>query len=137
MADQRTSVLWMEYIKMIDILKRFIKAERTGDWKLHLQAVHDMRPYFAASGHNQYAKSAHIYLQMMHDLENTLVYKSFMSGLHVVRRSDRLWAGLSTDLVIEQVFNETMYILFIYEKAFTRLQVCTKQNSIFTPIIFH
>ncbi|XP_065581046.1 uncharacterized protein LOC136040675 [Artemia franciscana] len=30
------------------------------------------------------------------------VYQVFQSGMHVVRRSDRLWAGLSTDLVIEQ-----------------------------------
>ena len=27
----------------------------------------------------------------------------FMEGYHVVRRSDRFWAGLSTDLIIEQV----------------------------------
>jgi len=31
------------------------------------------------------------------------VYKSFQDGLHIVRRSDRYWAGLSTDLAIEQV----------------------------------
>ena len=30
------------------------------------------------------------------------VYKHFTEGLHVIRQSDRLWAGLSTDLVIEQ-----------------------------------
>ena len=30
-------------------------------------------------------------------------YQQFQEGLHVVRRSDRQWAGLSTDLVIEQV----------------------------------
>ena len=28
------------------------------------------------------------------------VYQQFQDGLHVVRRSDRYWAGLSTDLVI-------------------------------------
>ena len=35
--------------------------------------------------------------------DHPAVYRDFVSGLHVVRRSDRLWAGLSTDLVIEQV----------------------------------
>ena len=30
------------------------------------------------------------------------VYEAFQSGLHPVRRSDREWAGLWTDLVIEQ-----------------------------------
>ena len=31
------------------------------------------------------------------------VYQRFQGGFHVVRRSDRYWAGLSTDLTIEQV----------------------------------
>ncbi|KAK3747021.1 hypothetical protein QZH41_001488 [Actinostola sp. cb2023] len=90
---------------MVDILHRFIKAERTGNWELHLQTVYEMLPYFAASGHNQYAKSAYIYLQFMRELEEKHpdVYRNFQEGLHVVRRSDRYWAGLSTDLAIEQV----------------------------------
>ncbi len=64
-----------------------------------------MLPYFAAAGHNLYAKSAHVYLQMMVKLEDEHpdVYQSFKMGHHAVRRSDRFWAGLSSDLVIEQV----------------------------------
>jgi hypothetical protein len=31
------------------------------------------------------------------------IYAHFMRGHHVVHRSDRLWAGLSMDLAIEQV----------------------------------
>ena len=31
------------------------------------------------------------------------VHNSFKLGKHVIRRSDRYWAGLSSDLVIEQV----------------------------------
>ena len=65
MKDLRTAKLWIQYMEMIGILRTFIKAERTGDWKLHLQAVHDMLPYFAAAGHNLYAKSAYIYVQKM------------------------------------------------------------------------
>ena len=37
LSGQRTAVLWLEYIKMVDILRKFIKGERTGNWKLHLQ----------------------------------------------------------------------------------------------------
>ena len=38
----------------------------------------------------------------MNDLENEqpLVHDNYMIGLHVVQRSNRLWAGLSADLVI-------------------------------------
>ncbi|KAK7508145.1 hypothetical protein BaRGS_00000384 [Batillaria attramentaria] len=31
------------------------------------------------------------------------VYQKFINGHHVIRRSDRFWAGLSSDLIIEQV----------------------------------
>ena len=45
-----------------------------------------------------------MYLQKMDALQDTHpdVYNSFENGLHVLRRSDRYWSGLSTDLVIEQ-----------------------------------
>ncbi|KAG0706705.1 hypothetical protein GWK47_024292 [Chionoecetes opilio] len=36
------------------------------------------------------------------------VYQKFSEGFHVIRRSDRYWAGLSTDLVIEQVLMRSM-----------------------------
>ncbi|XP_073253317.1 uncharacterized protein [Porites lutea] len=90
---------------MVDTLKLFIKAERTGNWMLHLKALHEMLLYFAAAGHTLYTKSAYIYCQQMPDLPNThpQVNRSFLNGLHVVRRSDRFWAGLSTALIIEQV----------------------------------
>ena len=56
--NQCTAVLWIQYMHMVDILCTFIRAERTGNWKLHLQAVHDNLPYFTAAGRNPYAKSA-------------------------------------------------------------------------------
>ncbi len=62
-----------------------------------------MLPYFAASEHTLYAK--YLYLQMMQELPQTHpdVYRIFQEGYHVVSRSNRYWAGLSTDLIIEQV----------------------------------
>ena len=101
----RTAMLWLKYLDMVSILQRFIKAERMANWKLHLQTVHDMLPYFAASGHSLYAKSAYVYLQIMVRLSETHpdAHRKFTEGYHVVRRSDGFWAGLSTDLIIEQV----------------------------------
>ena len=100
-----TAALWIQYLDMIQILKTFIKAERTGEWELSLKALQQMLPYFAAAGHNLYLKSVYVYLQSMHQLKdsNPRVYEAFKTGHHVIRRSDRYWAGLSPDLVIEQV----------------------------------
>ena len=90
---------------MIQILKTFIKAERTGEWELSLYAMQQLLLYFAASGHNLYLKAAHIYLQMMCQLSdnNSRGFEAFKKRYHVIRRSDRYCAGLSTDLVIKQV----------------------------------
>ena len=106
----RTAALWVQYMDMVDILRRFIKAERTANWPLHLHALDEMLPYLAASGHNLYVKCVHLYLESMIKLpqEQPQLYQEFMSGLHVVRRSDRYWAGLSTDLVIEQVLMRSL-----------------------------
>ena len=105
LTDSRTGKLWIQYCDMIKLLKQFIKGERTGNWDLHLQCMHDMLPYFASTGHNLYAKSVHVYLSQMQNLhiDHPDVYQSFKNGHHVLRRSDRFWGGLSTDLINEQV----------------------------------
>ena len=79
---------------------------RTGNWNLHLVAVSIMINLFAATGHLPYAKCACLYLQNMSELETNYpwVYIGFAThGYHTVRRSDRCWAGLWSDLIIEQV----------------------------------
>ena len=53
LKGSRTATLWLQYSEMIDILQRFIMAERTGNWKLHLS---EMMPYLPSSGHSFYVK---------------------------------------------------------------------------------
>ena len=95
----KTSTLWLSFCEMVAILKRFLLAERAGDWELHLLSVQEMLPYLGAAGHNLYTKSAYIYHSQMQNLKATYpdIHAHFMRGHHVVCRSDRLWAGLSTD----------------------------------------
>ena len=92
------------YMSYIDLVKDFIRAERTGDWNMHLNTVRKMLHLFSATGHLNYAKSARLYIQEMTTLpeEFPWLYQQFMSGFHTVRRSDRFWAGVWTDLTIEQ-----------------------------------
>ncbi|PIK40129.1 hypothetical protein BSL78_23030 [Apostichopus japonicus] len=110
LSNLRTGTLWMQYMHMVDLLRLFIKAERTGNWNLHLSTIKEMLPFFAAAGHNLYLKSAYIYLQMMIQLEvdHPEVHAAFQNGHHVIRRSNRFWAGLSSDLVIEQVLMRSL-----------------------------
>lgn len=102
----RTARLWFLYMKYVTLLKLFIFGERTGNWNVHLHAVEGMLGLFAATGHINYAKSARLYVQQMKSLASNPMTESvnaqFESGNHSIRRTNRFWAGLSTDLVIEQ-----------------------------------
>ena len=75
-----TARLWLQFNDMIDILLKSIKAERTGNWLLGLEAVKEMLPYFSASGHLHYLKSAYLYHQNMLQLKQTNlhIYQQFV-----------------------------------------------------------
>ena len=68
LCKSRTATLWITFMEMMSVLRKFLIAERTGNWLLHLESIQDMLPYFAAAGHNLYAKSAYIYLNQMQAL---------------------------------------------------------------------
>ena len=63
-----------------------------------------------SAGHFNYLRSAHYYLQQMSNVEEKHpdVYRKFLDGFHVVRRCNQCWAGLSSDLVIEQTLMRSL-----------------------------
>ena len=63
-----------------------------------------MQNLFAATGHRNYAKCTRIYVQKMNDWmgSNEWLQNQFEAGRHAVRRSNRFWAGIWSDLVTEQ-----------------------------------
>ena len=109
--SSRTAKLWLQYLSYIGLIKDFIYAERVGDWSLHLLTVKRMLNLFAASGRVNYAKCARLYLQSMGELpeKHPWLHQCFLEkGYHTIRRSDRYWAGLWSDLIIEQVLMRTL-----------------------------
>lgn len=90
----------------MDIVQRFVRAERLGDWSLHLQSVRDMIPFFHAAGHLNYARSSQLYCQQMEDLEEKMSPEEFEAfttmGAFTVRRKGERWSGVWTDMTIEQ-----------------------------------
>ena len=109
-SKNATGQLWVQYMHLVELRNQFIQAQRTGNFMLYLKSMQDMLPYLSASGHNNYVKSITIHLQDMLELEENTphLFQLFNSGLFVVRRSDRFWAGLPSDFVIEQVLMRTV-----------------------------
>ena len=99
----RTNKLWIQYFELVQIMRLFVRAERAGDWYLHLYAVKQMLPYLHAAGHLAYAKSAHLYVQQMEELTPEVRQIFVESGYFTIRRSDKFWSGVWSDMTIEQV----------------------------------
>ena len=108
----RTAKLWVQYFRMTTLIRLFIKAERMGDWNLHVITVGKILPFFHAAGHFFNAKSAHLYLQDMLTLEEKMdpaEYQRFTSqGDFAVRHSDKLFAGIWSDMTIEQTLMKSV-----------------------------
>ena len=110
----RTAKLWIQYFQMVDLVKLFVRAERTGNWNLHIYTIKQMMPYFHAAGHFPYAKSAHLYVQLMSDLDSKLSPDDFEKfcklGYFTIRRSDRFWSGIWSDMTIEQILMRNLKV---------------------------
>lgn len=91
-------------MEMVNILKIFVRAERIGNWHLHLRSRREMILFLAASGYNAYTQSIYIYLSQMQGLQfkHLRIYEYFCNGDLMICQSDMYWAGLSPDLAIEQ-----------------------------------
>ena len=107
----QTAELWLLYMDYVKTLRRHIRAARTSDWNLNLTTLKDMVNIFAATGHINYAKSSRFYLQLMLELQVThpwLYSQLSEHGHHFIRRTEKYWAGLWPDLVIEQVMMKSI-----------------------------
>ena len=72
----RTSKLWVDcLIRSVLIMMLFVRAEREGEWPLHLLAVKFMMPYFFAAGHVNYARYGLYYLSSMEKLPSHVLTK--------------------------------------------------------------
>ena len=98
---------WDDYIEMVLLLLQFIKAERTGNWKLHLSATAAMIPHFLSMDRVNYARWLPVYLSDMNSLQENhpYVHQEFMDGNHSVSRSKQPFAQVWPDMAQEQSIN--------------------------------
>ena len=92
---------------MVMMLFQFVKAEQTGNWRLHLAAASSMTPYFFAHDRHNYSCWLPIYLADMEQLQqkHPTVYQRFMEGDHVISRSSQPFSSVWTDMTLKQSIN--------------------------------
>ena len=98
---------WDEYIRMVMLLLQLLKAERTGNWRLHLSAASSMTSYFFADDRHNYSRWLPVYLADVEQLQqkHPTVYQRFMEGDHVISRSSQPFSSVWTDMALEQSIN--------------------------------
>ena len=60
---------WMMYIDMVEILLWLIRADREGDWSLHLASIKEMIPWCFALDKTNYARYLPVYFAEMPQLK--------------------------------------------------------------------
>ncbi|GFR75938.1 hypothetical protein ElyMa_003933800 [Elysia marginata] len=103
-----TAKFWMMYIQMVLILRRYIHAERCGNWHGHLIEVRRMLPYLITAGHRKYASCVPIYLKHMEELPDRYpgLYAAFLKGNFTVHHTSGFHNGVWTDMAIDQSYNK-------------------------------
>ena len=102
-----TAQYWSMYVEMVQILRCYIHAERSGCWQAHLTEVENMIPYITAAGYRNYAVCLPLYLHDMKALPESspAIHEEFMQGHFAVHRTPGSFNGIWTDLAIEQTYN--------------------------------
>ncbi|KAJ8034477.1 hypothetical protein HOLleu_21334 [Holothuria leucospilota] len=106
-ARSRLFAFWNDYIDMIQLLLQFLRAERRGDWLLHLSVTAAMTPHFFAFDRPNYSRWLPVYLADMNNLPQShpIVHQEFINGNHSVSRSGNPFSNVSTDMALEQSIN--------------------------------
>ena len=81
----------------------YVRAEREGEFGLHLYVCKKMTPYIFAAGHWNYARDGTVYIRMMENLPDSVLNK-FMKGQHVVHLQHGIWNGIWSDMAIESTY---------------------------------
>ena len=76
----------------------------------HISTTKQKINLIAATAHNNYAKTCPLYLQSLDKLEkdHPQIFEQFSLGNHTVRRTDRIWSGLWTDLSVKQILMKSL-----------------------------
>jgi len=89
---------------MVKLLLQFVKAERTGNWELHLSSVSAMVPHSFMMDRPNYARWLPVYIMDIRQLatKHPQVHQEFVNGYHAVSRSGKPFAQVWTDMALEQ-----------------------------------
>lgn len=108
-SSNETLKYWDTFIYMMQQVENLVRADRDGDWELHLQAVRALLPIFAVFDSTNYFRWCSLYLEDMQKLPDTApgVNQAFMTGAFVVKRTQGKFNAVGADMALEQTINRS------------------------------
>ncbi|KAG1660199.1 hypothetical protein GQR58_022121 [Nymphon striatum] len=103
------AAFWMIYLEMIEILLGLIRADREGDWYLHLASIKNMIPWCFAMDKTNYYRYLPVYYAQMTQLEQTCpdLHTHFLNGgFSVQLRQANPFAKIAIDQTVEETVNK-------------------------------
>lgn len=103
--NKKTYKLWRQYMDMVFTLLAFIRADREGNWSLHLESFTKMLPLFHRYDHTNYARWGTIYLTEMRSLPDTApeVNQEFQKGNFSIKRTKSNFSQIGPDQALEHI----------------------------------
>lgn len=100
---------WNNVLILISLMNNLIRADRSGDWLLHIETIEKLQPIFHVMDRTNYARWCAVYLHDMKNLSQTApeVNKQFLKGRFTVKRSDVPGTSVATDQALEQTINRS------------------------------
>ena len=101
-GQSSTFAYWDSFLEAVSVLLRLLRADREGDFLLHLDAVLETVPYFHLAGRINYSRHTPAYVLDMKMLEHN---HSASGGFVVRRKGDISFNCVPTDQALEQTIN--------------------------------
>ena len=100
---------WNNVLILITLMHNLIRADRTGDWLLHVETVRNVQPIFHVMDRPNYARWCSIYLEDMIKLQETApeAYREMCNGRFTVKHTNKSFSSVSTDQALEQTINRS------------------------------
>ncbi|KAJ8668266.1 hypothetical protein QAD02_009929 [Eretmocerus hayati] len=98
---------WNNGLTLISLIRDLVHADRTGNFPLRLQTLVKLQPIFHIMDRTNYSRWCAIYVEDMLRLEKEApeVFREFMKGRFVVKRSDTPNTSVATDQALEASIN--------------------------------
>lgn len=104
-----TFAFWERFVQMTSLLKDLVRADREGNWELHLNSVQAVLPLFAGCDRVNYLRWGAVYLEDMRKLSEDApeIYENFKAGKFVVKRTEGRFNSVGADMCLEQTINRS------------------------------